>query len=138
MGRNRFKTSTGFPMTKKADRGTKRVCRSCNGRFYDLNRSEIICPLCGAEYQMEADDARPDPVLEEEARKRAAPAPKRPVAPVVGEDIADEDLADISVDVAEVEADDDEDDAFLEEDEVEGDDVTGILGGGVEPEEDEV
>ncbi|MGE0766185.1 MAG: TIGR02300 family protein [Hyphomicrobiaceae bacterium] len=29
-------------------RGTKRTCRSCSVRFYDLGRSPTVCPSCGA------------------------------------------------------------------------------------------
>ena len=32
----------------KAELGIKRVCSSCNMRFYDFDRSPIICPGCGA------------------------------------------------------------------------------------------
>ena len=28
--------------------GTKRVCPSCGGRFYDLSRTPITCPVCQA------------------------------------------------------------------------------------------
>ena len=34
----------------KAELGTKRVCLSCNMRFYDFGRSPIICPGCGAKF----------------------------------------------------------------------------------------
>ena len=34
----------------KAKLGKKRVCLSCNMRFYDFDRSPIICPGCGAEF----------------------------------------------------------------------------------------
>ena len=34
----------------KAELGKKRVCLSCNMRFYDFDRSPIICPGCGAEF----------------------------------------------------------------------------------------
>jgi uncharacterized protein (TIGR02300 family) len=27
--------------------GIKRVCLSCGARFYDLNKSPIVCPTCG-------------------------------------------------------------------------------------------
>lgn len=30
--------------------GTKRVCLGCNARFYDFNKSPIICPSCGLEF----------------------------------------------------------------------------------------
>jgi uncharacterized protein (TIGR02300 family) len=32
----------------KALRGTKRACHACEVRFYDLARSPILCPACGA------------------------------------------------------------------------------------------
>lgn len=35
----------------KATRGTKRVCLSCETRFYDLAREHIVCPSCGVEYK---------------------------------------------------------------------------------------
>jgi uncharacterized protein (TIGR02300 family) len=34
----------------KAMRGTKRTCQACEVRFYDLARSPIVCPRCGAHY----------------------------------------------------------------------------------------
>jgi uncharacterized protein (TIGR02300 family) len=35
---------------RKAMRGTKRTCQVCEVRFYDLARSPIVCPMCGAQY----------------------------------------------------------------------------------------
>ena len=37
----------------KADLGTKRACLSCGMRFYDFKRSPILCPGCGAEFDLE-------------------------------------------------------------------------------------
>ena len=37
----------------KADLGTKRACLACGMRFYDLGRSPITCPGCGAEFDPE-------------------------------------------------------------------------------------
>ena len=34
----------------KAQLGKKRVCLSCNMRFYDFDRGPIICPGCGTEF----------------------------------------------------------------------------------------
>jgi uncharacterized protein (TIGR02300 family) len=34
--------------------GSKRVCQSCENRFYDLRRSPIVCPSCGATFDPEA------------------------------------------------------------------------------------
>ena len=35
---------------RNALRGTKRTCQACEVRFYDLARSPIVCPACGAHY----------------------------------------------------------------------------------------
>jgi uncharacterized protein (TIGR02300 family) len=36
--------------SNKAMRGTKRVCPTCEVRFYDLMRDPILCPSCGAQH----------------------------------------------------------------------------------------
>lgn len=33
--------------------GIKRVCLFCGTRFYDLNKSPILCPICGKEFDPE-------------------------------------------------------------------------------------
>jgi uncharacterized protein (TIGR02300 family) len=37
----------------KPEWGTKRQCGSCGSRFYDLTRTPIVCPKCGAAYEGE-------------------------------------------------------------------------------------
>ncbi len=37
----------------KADLGVKRSCRACGMRFYDFNRTPIICPGCSEEFDPE-------------------------------------------------------------------------------------
>ncbi|MBS40845.1 MAG: TIGR02300 family protein [Rhodospirillales bacterium] len=34
----------------KPEWGIKRICQSCNARFYDMRRSPIVCPVCGTEF----------------------------------------------------------------------------------------
>ena len=34
----------------KPEWGKKRICLACNTKYYDLNKSPIICPSCGAEF----------------------------------------------------------------------------------------
>lgn len=34
--------------------GIKRTCQSCDAKFYDLQRSPIACPKCGAIFDPEA------------------------------------------------------------------------------------
>lgn len=38
----------------KPEWGIKRTCQSCAAVFYDLKRSPIVCPKCGAQYDPEA------------------------------------------------------------------------------------
>ena len=38
----------------QADLGLKRTCLSCGMRYYDFNRTPIICPGCQAEFDPEA------------------------------------------------------------------------------------
>jgi uncharacterized protein (TIGR02300 family) len=37
----------------KENWGIKRVCMECDTRFYDFNKSPIICPSCGAAFDPE-------------------------------------------------------------------------------------
>ncbi|MBP9829161.1 MAG: TIGR02300 family protein [Proteobacteria bacterium] len=32
--------------------GVKRTCNSCGARFYDLRKSPMVCPKCGATYEI--------------------------------------------------------------------------------------
>ena len=34
----------------KPEWGRKKTCQSCGTKYYDLNKSPIICPSCGAEF----------------------------------------------------------------------------------------
>jgi uncharacterized protein (TIGR02300 family) len=96
----------------KADLGTKRVCPSCNARFYDLQKRPIACPKCEFTFDPEA--------LYKQRRPRQ-PEPEK--APVVRERDEEEELEDAEeLEVAEA----DEDEAGIE-------DEAAI----VEPDEDE-
>ena len=37
----------------KPEWGVKRICSSCNTKYYDFNKSPVICPSCGAEFDPE-------------------------------------------------------------------------------------
>lgn len=66
----------------KAEWGTKRRCLSCAAKFYDLNRTPIECPKCGAAFQIET--LRPSREAARLAAAAAAAKPK-PVEKVVEE-----------------------------------------------------
>jgi uncharacterized protein (TIGR02300 family) len=129
-------------MSKPA-RGTKRVCPSCGARFYDLNRTPIVCPVCQSVYQVTPPPTRrgerAQPV---ETRKVEEPEAEPPVlegpeiisleeAEEGSSDVPaeeEEEIVDLGEDAAEIPAGDDEN-AFLEEEEEGGADVSGIVGG---------
>ena len=110
----------------KPDLGTKRQCMSCGAKYYDLGKDPATCPRCGAVFQApallrarseakQADDEdteteldAPEIISLEEAE--AEDAGKDPV-----------------IDDVEIEDDIDADDDFLAEEEDEADDDVSIL-----------
>jgi uncharacterized protein (TIGR02300 family) len=143
----------------KPELGTKRLCASCGAKFYDLNKDPIHCPKCGAVYEVvvASRPTRPEPVA-----PAAAAAAQRPPAPA--EEIAAPEPAEaetVSLEEADAEAQGatakkpaptepgeaeeeevemdqnlDDDDTFIEEQEEEDADVTDIIGGDRENEEE--
>ena len=129
----------------KPELGTKRLCAGCGAKFYDLSKDPIVCPKCETVFH---------PVVSARSRAEAARAPVAPLVPEVAEapEAAEVELVSLEEADAEAEggkkavvegeeevevADDPADDAtFLETDEDEGDDVTDIIGGEREDEED--
>ena len=135
----------------KPELGTKRLCAGCGAKFYDLNKDPIHCPKCGVVYEVAvaARSARPEPV--------AAPVPRPPVpeeVPVpeaaevetVSLEEADAEAqgatakkpaaAEPGAEEEEVEIEETLDDTFIEEQEEEDADVTDIIGGDIENEEE--
>ena len=124
----------------KPDLGTKRLCASCAAKFYDLNRTPIVCPKCETLFVpvVHAPRTRPDKAV----------APVVPVAEAIVPETADAEfvsLEDAETEqqggkkaTAEGEADGAiEDAAFIEETEEAGNaDVSDIIGEGVEKEEE--
>jgi uncharacterized protein (TIGR02300 family) len=86
--------------------GTKRLCATCEVRFYDLGRSPIVCPTCGAEH-VPIKRWAAEPL----ARSTWGGQRPRPI-PVVPETIASEVPAEIEI---KDEAEDAETDALPEE-----------------------
>lgn len=55
--------------------GSKRTCRECSGRFYDLERRPIACPKCGAVQDESSESSAPAPsivLVEDEDETRRA------------------------------------------------------------------
>jgi uncharacterized protein (TIGR02300 family) len=135
----------------KPELGIKRLCGSCGAKFYDLSKDPIVCPKCETVFH-------PVVYTSTRARPEAVRAPVAPLVPEAAEapETADVELvsledadaesgaskkqpaadADTEEDDVEVADDGAEDDTFLETDEDEGDDVSDIVGGDREDEED--
>ena len=125
-------------MANRAQRGTKRTCQSgtCGSRFYDLNRNPILCPICGATFVATASPApagAADAGPRRPARKpEFVPAEASPELPEAATDDA---LIEVEGTDEPIAAGEDEE-TFLEQEEDEGGDVSGIIGGAPEGEEE--
>jgi uncharacterized protein (TIGR02300 family) len=136
----------GMSMSKPA-RGTKRVCPSCRARFYDLNRTPIVCPVCQSIYQVTPPPPPPfsrrwgraQPAEARKVEEQEADAPVLEGPEIVSLDEAEEGTSEVPaeedeeiVDLGE-EADEnpagDDDNALLEEEEEGEADVSGIGAG---------
>jgi uncharacterized protein (TIGR02300 family) len=86
----------------KPELGSKRVCVSCQTRFYDLTRAPAVCPKCGTEQPPE----QPRPrrlggnVAEEKRVKKPVPEPGIEEVEVEGvEDVEEEDVLEAADDL---------------------------------------
>jgi len=136
----------------KPELGGKRICPNCATKYYDLNRSPILCPKCGTVFEervVPASRARAEPVpapralveddetIEVEAEAGAEGAEFVPLDEVEEEDDSagrivpppdeDEEITEFTKDVVEGE--------FIEDEEE--DDVAGFIEGDVETDDDE-
>ena len=130
----------------KPELGTKRLCAHCGARFYDLNHVPITCPKCSTVFEaaVVAPRGRPD-AARAATREVEAEAPETQEAEFVSLEEADAEAQGKKKTAgAPIEADDDveiddeslDDAAFIEETEEEDTDVTEIIGGDIENEEE--
>ena len=84
----------------KAELGIKRVCLSCNMRFYDFGRSPIICPGCGAVFdpQRHTKNQKSPRVPQAETNLKASTVKADQVTEVDAGDNMDFDEVDVDVD----------------------------------------
>ena len=120
----------------KPELGSKRQCLNCGAKFFDLNRDPILCPKCGAAFQVAM------PVRAQRAAAAAADDDEPSTegeAEVVSLEDADAEAAEkISVGDDDIEVEDDgaSDDTFLEEEDEDGDDVSGLIDGDIEDDDE--
>ena len=129
----------------KPELGTKRLCSNCSAKFYDLNKTPIVCPKCQTVMELAAVSARrPEPV-------RAAAAEEEVVAPETadaefvsleeadaeasGKKPAEGEAIEGADEEVEIEDEGMDDAPFIEEQEEGDEDVTDIIGD-VEDEEE--
>ncbi len=92
----------------KPEWGTKRTCLNCGTRFYDMQRTPIVCPKCGSENVPDAVSKARRGMKKTTAHPVAEPKPKAAPVPVEGDE---EELDDVDLEV-----EDDADDEGLIED----------------------
>ncbi len=136
----------------KPELGTKRLCAGCGAKFYDLNKDPITCPKCGTVFEVVTvapRGGRPDAAAAAAARAPVQAAEPEvaatPEAEFVSLEEADAEAegskkpgeaGDVEdVEIEEVEGGED-DSTFIEETEEEDTDVTEIIGGDIENEEE--
>jgi len=135
----------------KPELGTKRVCPDTGRKFYDLNKDPVISPYTGKVVPVEMPTttrARPDQAAAAAQRAAAAPAeeaaaPEPQEAEFVSLEDADAEAqgAKGAVETPDIEEDVEMDEslddaAFIEEQEEEDANVTDIIGGDIEDEEE--
>ncbi len=97
----------------KPELGTKRICVSCNTKFYDLTRTPAVCPKCATEQPAEQPRMRRagGNVMDDKRRAKVLPVPGIEDPDV--ELVADADTDEVEEDVLE-DTSDLEDDAIAE------------------------
>jgi uncharacterized protein (TIGR02300 family) len=127
-----------IPTLVNPELGTKRSCPSCQTRFYDLGKEEIVCPSCGVTFVAEqllpskADQAVSKPRVVAEPAPVEEPEAEPDIKAHDASDTGDDDIAEVE-DVAE-DTELSDDDEFLEEVEEDAE-VSDLIGGTPEDEE---
>jgi uncharacterized protein (TIGR02300 family) len=129
----------------KPELGTKRLCAHCGAKFYDLNHAPITCPKCGTVFEAVVVSSRGRAEARAPVREVEAVVPETQEAEFVSLEEADAEAQGKKKAAGEpvegeedVELDDEslDDAAFIEETEEEDTDVTEIIGGDIENEEE--
>ena len=125
----------------KSQLGTKRIDPETGRKFYDLNKDPIVSPYTGKTYPRSYFESGNDKVVEEEAEVEEKEVDSEDEAPEVisleeaDDDAKGDDLPEIE-DEEDVDLGDDDEDTFLEQEEEGTDDVSGLIDGDIE-EDDE-
>lgn len=133
----------------KTELGTKRICPDTGRKFYDMGKSPVISPYTGKIVPIVAPPqsrARPEAARPAAAAEAETIVPETADAEFVSLEDADNEQkgktkkrGEVVAEEDEIEADDEglDDDAFIQEEEEGDDDVTDIIGDGIEKEEEQ-
>lgn len=133
----------------KPELGTKRICPDTGRKFYDMGKSPVISPYTGKVVPIVAPPqsrSRPEAARAAPATEAESIVPETADAEFVSLEDADNEQqgktkkkGEIIAEDEEIEADDEslDDDAFIQEEEEGDDDVTDIIGDGIEKEEEQ-
>jgi uncharacterized protein (TIGR02300 family) len=116
----------------KPELGGKRQCQKCSTKFFDLNKSPIVCPKCSTVFhlaQLARSTGRTAPVGDDEIEIDPAAAELVALEDADGPDAKVVDLVEDDIEIG-------DDDPFLEEDEEDNDDVVSLIDGDIENEEE--
>ncbi len=127
----------------KPELGTKQKCQNCGTKFFDLNKNPIVCPKCGTTQT----SAGPAVAVRAASREPAAVEEEEPEADapeVLSLDDADQvddgKVAAVNpeddVEIEEEDAAADDDDTFLEEEEDDEGNVSDLIDGDIEDDEE--
>ena len=124
----------------KPDLGTKRQCLNCGTKFFDLSKNPIICPKCGTPFEVTAATGPARASRAAPADEEAETEENAEVVPLEDADQTDDGKvkAASTEDDAETEDDTpaDDDDTFLEEEEEDDGDVSDLIDGDIEDDEE--
>jgi len=117
----------------KPELGAKRQCQSCGVKFFDLNKDPVVCPKCGAIFHVattriaarhaDADETESETDTEVVSLEDVEASENKAETIDVDEDVEIDDAVE-------------EDDTFLENEEEEDDDVSGLIDGDIDTDEE--
>ena len=128
----------------KSELGTKRVCPVTGRKFYDLNQTPVVSPYTGEVVPIEVPTSRGRPDSRAAAKRAEEVEPATQDAEFVSLEDADAEasggkVAAAATDDEDTEAEEvvaDDDSTFLEQDEDEDEDVSDIIGGDIDEQEE--
>ncbi len=121
----------------KPDLGGKHQCQNCATKFFDMNKDPIVCPKCGATFQatpISARASRAAPIADDDDAEADSGAE---LVPLEEADVDEDKVVAATVDDDADDVDDEPaDDTFLEEEEDGNDDVSDLIDGDIETDEE--